>query len=102
MPTFDGETYSPAQDGPRLSGQLARVQAAMSQGGWWTLAELSAAAGGAEASVSARLRDLRKARNGSWVIERKRATDLGPGVWLYQMSAPAPTHPEVTEQVPLF
>lgn len=69
---FDGRTYSPQLDGPRLSGQLVRVREIMRDGQWRTLARLSALTGASEASVSARLRDLRKARFGRWTVDRRR------------------------------
>jgi len=43
----------------------------MSDGQWRTLGELSALTGDPEASISARLRDLRKPRFGGLTVERK-------------------------------
>jgi hypothetical protein len=60
------------QDQSRLAAQMKRVKAFMGSGAWQTLAEISAATGDPESSISARLRDLRKARYGSWVVERRR------------------------------
>lgn len=68
---FDGETYKPKRDYPRLKGQMLRVYDAMQGGRWLTLAELAQVAGGSEAGVSARLRDLRKAKYGAHVVERQ-------------------------------
>lgn len=78
---FDGSTYEP-RDQARLSGQLRNVFLAMSDHRWWTLAELSIRAGGTEASVSARIRDLRKQRFGGHVIDRRRSDD---GLFEYRM-----------------
>lgn len=61
---FDGETYEPELDFDRLTTLLERVYKRMSDGHWHTLAELATHCGGTEASVSARLRDLRKPRFG--------------------------------------
>lgn len=72
LPHFDGTTYEPAQDNARLSGQLRKVFLAMKDGGWWTLRDLARMARASEASVSARLRDLRKPRFGGWEVERRR------------------------------
>jgi hypothetical protein len=80
---FDGATFDPARDGPRLAGQLARVYAAVKGGRWWTLADLAAAAGGSEAGVSARLRDLRKPKFGGHRVERRR---VGGGLWEYRVA----------------
>ncbi len=82
MGFFDGATFEPELDGERLSGQLERVRAAMLDGAWRSLAELAARTGAPEASVSSRLRDLRKARFGAHIVERRRR---GPGLFEYRM-----------------
>ena len=79
---FDGETYDPVLDGKRLSTQLERVRAIMEDGRFHSLSELADRAGGSEASVSARLRDLRKSKFGSNDVERKRERG---GLWLYRL-----------------
>src|SRR4029077_9710255 len=61
----DGATYEPEFDEERLRGQWRRVFWAMRDGGWRTLAEVSRVTGDPEASISARLRDFRKARFGA-------------------------------------
>ena len=81
-PDFDGETYDRTLDHKRLTGQLGKVQEAMSEGWWWSLEALAKKTGAPEASVSARVRDLRKAKFGGFEIERQR-TDSG--LWLYRM-----------------
>jgi hypothetical protein len=81
---FDGITYDPALDGPRLRTQLHRVRAALANGAWWTLRGLADQCGGSEAGVSARLRDLRKRRHGCHRISRRR---LDGGLWAYRMVA---------------
>lgn len=68
---FGGETYVPPRDGGRLRAQLIRVRSVMVDGGWHTLAELSAATGDPESSVSARLRDLRKPKHGGHTVDRE-------------------------------
>ncbi len=55
-----GETFQPDRDGPRLRGQALRVFALMRDGEWRTLDEISDITGDPEASISARLRGLRK------------------------------------------
>ena len=69
---FDGFTYSPEADGKRLSTLLDRVRVLMVDGHWRTLTEIVQAVGGTEASVSARLRDLRKSRFGGWEVQKRR------------------------------
>lgn len=54
-----GKTYDPAKDGQRLGKQLAAVLALMRDGQWRTLRQISDATGYPEASVSARLREIK-------------------------------------------
>lgn len=81
-PLFNGADYLPSRDDSRLLPQQARIRAAMQGGGWYTLGELAVACHAPEASVSAQLRHLRKARHGSHVIERRY---LGGGLYQYRM-----------------
>lgn len=89
---FDGDTFDPKKDGARLTGQLKKVMELMRDGEWRTLAEIQAKVGGSEAGVSARLRDLRKQKFGTHMVERRRVHrgDMGPdecvGVWEYRVS----------------
>lgn len=69
---FGGETYEPAVDRERLFAQLQRVRDFMKDGQWRTLQEISDVTSDPPASVSARLRDLRKPRFGSRCVERRR------------------------------
>lgn len=80
--TFDGDTYDPERDGVRLTTQMGRVIDVMRDGKWRTLKELADAAAASEASVSARLRDLRKPRFGEQDVEREYVAD---GVWRYRV-----------------
>lgn len=79
---FDGVTYDPDQDHKRLKGQLWRVFQLMSDGKWRTLAEIAIEAGGSEASVSARLRDLRKEQYGGREVLHERVKG---GLWRYRL-----------------
>ena len=83
--TFDGTTFDPALDGPRLVRQLAYVFAFMSDGTWRTLREIEEATGFPQASISARLRDLRKPKYGAHAIERRRR---GVGLHEYRLVLP--------------
>ena len=73
-----------ANDIPRLDAQRARVWDAITDGEWHTLSELSETLGDPEASVSARLRDFRKARYGEHIIERRRVEN-GNGLHQYRL-----------------
>lgn len=86
---FDGRTFDAAVDAPRLGAQLTRVHqallAASFLGEWLTLGQIRERTKDPEASISARVRDLRKPRFGGHVIERRRRGDPKAGVWEYRM-----------------
>lgn len=67
---FDGSTYVHERDRGRLAHQMMAVFDVMKDGVPRTLADLSERTGAPEASVSARLRDLRKARFGGHTVNR--------------------------------
>jgi biotin operon repressor len=81
-PHFDGVTYDPKRDHSRLHKQLTAVLEAMADGKWHTLARLSEQTGAPEASVSARIRDLRKEKFGGHKVERKR---VDGGLFFYRL-----------------
>ena len=78
----DGKTFDHARDARRLAGQHARVLSFMRSGSWHTLAEIASHTGDPEASVSARLRDLRKDRFGAHNIVREY---VERGLWRYRL-----------------
>lgn len=91
---FHGAGFDPAQDKPRLVGQLARIYDFITQNGrgwtsnipaWFSLREASEACGVPEASVSAYLRTLRNQHG--FIIDRKRSKE-GSGQWLYLFRGP--------------
>lgn len=82
LPTFDGSTFQPERDGERLTRQLDRVKELMLDGQWRSLPQIAALVGGSEAGVSARLRDLRKPRNGAYTVNRRHVAD---GLHEYQV-----------------
>jgi hypothetical protein len=71
----------------RLNAQLGRVKAIMEDGQWRTLEEISSLSGDPQASISARLRDLRKERFGSYTVNRRRV-EGGNGLHEYQLHIP--------------
>lgn len=81
-PEFDGFTYEASNDHDRLYGQLDAVRALMLDGEWRTLAEIASATFSPQASVSARLRDLRKLKFGGYIVERER---VGSGLFRYRV-----------------
>ncbi len=83
---FDGRTFSHALDGQRLSTCLDRVRALMQDGRWRTLSDIRQLIGGSEAGISARIRDLRKAKFGGHTVDKER---VGPdGLWRYRLVLP--------------
>jgi len=84
-PDFDGATYERAHDKARLTGQCLRVFTAMSDGRWRTLAEIEAVTGDPQASISARLRDLRKPKFGEYTVNRRARGPRENGLFEYQL-----------------
>jgi hypothetical protein len=83
---FDGATYNRERDRDRVQAQLVRVRLALSDDTWHTLSELAARTGDPEASISARIRDLRKKKFGGHVVARRYVTD---GLWAYRLERPS-------------
>lgn len=86
-PTPDGVDVRP-EDVARLGEQARRVVAVVADGSWRTLAEIAERTGDPEASISARLRDLRKDEWGAWTVNRRRRAG---GTWEYQALPPRVT-----------
>lgn len=90
---FGGRTYVATLDAKRLGAQLTRVIAAMSDGRWRTLTEIQShiqATTGKrdpEASLSARLRDIRKLWGEEAMESRRRTEDGVDGLWEYRSNA---------------
>ena len=80
---FDGKTFDRARDGGRLQAQFKRVRDLMLDGQWRTLEQLSEATGDPQASVSARLRDLRKPKFGAHTVLRRY---VRKGLWEYRLA----------------
>ena len=85
-PAFDGETFDATLDGPRLQGQLERVKGLMLDGQWRSLEQIALSCGCTTQGASARLRDLRKARYGSYSVLRERSSSAG--VFYYRLISP--------------
>ncbi len=87
--SFNGPTRTVALDGKRLGKQLATVKGVMDSGDWLTLAQIAMRGAiriSAAASISARLRDLRRL---GWTIDRRRLGDPSTGLHEYRMSGGA-------------
>lgn len=86
VPEFDGDTYDHDRDHMRLGAQAQRVADLISDGQWRTLEEIASATGDPQASVSARLRDLRKPKFGRHEVERRQRHDDVPGLYEYRLA----------------
>lgn len=81
----DGITFEPKFDEDRLNAQALRVWRVIFDGRWRTLAEIAERTGDPEASISARLRDLRKERFGGHRVERRRRESPIRGLFEYRL-----------------
>ena len=68
---FDGADYIENRDHARLSGQILRVYSLMQDGQWRTVDQIADVTGDPQTSISAQLRNLRKERFGSHIVERR-------------------------------
>lgn len=82
---FNGPAYEKATDQGRLTGQILRVFSLMCDGKWRTLVEIARETRDPEASISAQLRHLRKARFGSHTVERRNRGDREQGLYEYRL-----------------
>lgn len=82
---FDGSTYDPVNDRERLSSQLKRVFHLMKDGKARTLEEIQKVAGGEVTAISARLRDLRKAKFGGFIVIRQHRGTRESGLYEYKL-----------------
>ena len=83
----DGATFIQAFDRDRLNKQCQAVYDCVIDHNWHTLRGLSTKTGYPEASVSARLRDLRKVKFGGFEVIRKRTVG---GLHFYKLLPPLP------------
>ena len=86
---FGGSTFVPERDGSRLAEQTKAVFSVMKDGQFRTLSSLAQLTSAPEASVSARLRDLRKPRFGGHTVNREY---LGRGLFQYQLVVREASH----------
>ena len=89
MPTY-APTYDRTLDGARLRTQLEMVRDVMLAFGqlddWMTLGQIHHMTGYPEASISARLRDLRKTGFGGYEVARRRRGKPERGLWEYRVT----------------
>lgn len=83
-PAFDGVTFLADRDGSRLGKQLQAVKAILLDQNPHTLREIAEITGYPESSIGSRIRDCRKDKFGSWIIDRKH---IANGLHTYQLKA---------------
>jgi hypothetical protein len=81
LPYFEGPKDEPDREA-RLQRQLDDIRRLMLDGHWRTLATIAETTGHPPASVSAQLRHLRKARFGSYTVNKRH---MGHGLYEYQV-----------------
>lgn len=103
-PEFNGSDYSSVHDKARLTGQIKRIWDVMVSGSWRTLSEIKELTGDPEASISAQLRHLKKARFGSHTVNRRSRYERSRGLWEYQLipNIPVKKRSRIKTQVTLF
>lgn len=77
-----GQTYEPALDRERLLRQKDRVRNLMLDAIWRTLSEIEEITCDPQASISARLRDLRRV---GYTVERRRRGEPKNGLFEYRV-----------------
>lgn len=82
---FDGKTYEPQFDKERLTSQIRKVFDLMQDAKWRTLEEIQRKIKQPQASISARLRDLRKERFGAHRVNRRKRGERKNGCFEYQL-----------------
>lgn len=79
---FDGSDYKPSRDESRLTKQYHIIFTLMSDGLFRTLGQIESITNCPQASISARLRDFRKQRNGSHTVNKRY---IDNGLYEYQL-----------------
>jgi hypothetical protein len=92
---FNGATYDRELDRKCLSKQMLIVYDLMQDKRFWTLRELAQATGYSQTSVSARLRDFRKEKFGSYLVESRRRGDPSDGIHEYRLGEKGAGKPNV-------
>jgi hypothetical protein len=83
---FSGKTFSPGNDRHRLTSLYMTVFNLMRDGQWRTYAEIRQVVGrGSEPSISARLRDFRKAENGGYQVDSRYRGAPKDGLWEFRL-----------------
>lgn len=82
---FDGSDYDSARDNERLTGQIKRIFDLMKDGNFRTLADIERVTRDPQASISAQLRHLKKARFGGHGLEKRHRGEPKFGLYEYRL-----------------
>ena len=82
---FDGADYDSKRDNERLTGQLKRIFDLMKDGNFRTLADIERVTRAPQASISAQLRHLRRARFGGHIVNKRHRGEPKFGLYEYQL-----------------
>lgn len=85
LPDFQGSDYERQHDLVRLTNQLERIKALMSDHQWRTLREIEDVTGDNGASISSQLKNLRKKPQGAYTVEKRIRGDRRDGLWEYRV-----------------
>ncbi|MFA6974281.1 MAG: hypothetical protein WC238_06165 [Parcubacteria group bacterium] len=99
---YDGAGYDPVLDESRLNTQHQRVFALMMDGKWRTLQGIENFTRFPQASISATLRDFRKARYGNHTVDRRRKPEVDPHKGLFEYRLVIRLDPPQLPQLKLF
>lgn len=84
---FNGSDYTPKLDDARLGKQMLEIFSLMKDGNWRTLGDIERATGYPQASISAQLRHMRKAKFGGHKVDKHRKDGPASGLWEYKVEA---------------
>lgn len=84
-PDYDGSNYIRELDKVRLAGQMKSIFLVMKDAEWRTLNEIAGITCFGEASISAQLRNLRKEKFGSHIVDKRRRGEKNKGLWEYSL-----------------
>jgi hypothetical protein len=89
---MEGTGYEAKYDEQRITSQRDTVKQvlllAAHHDAWMTLGELARKTKYPEASISARIRDMRKPRYGGYTVEKRRVGNPARGLWEYRLTLP--------------
>jgi hypothetical protein len=91
MTSLLSKPYIKEVDDPRLVPNMEKVRLLMEDQKWRTLGEIAEESGLRAESVSAHVRDLRKAKNGSYVVDRRARGSRVDGLFEYRILPPGTT-----------